>query len=199
MGSAPQFEKEEYSRAAQYLSHFVWDSIGDVVVKARAAMTWLQASARTIIRNGTEVIRWTVPSGFPVSQAYSEQASHRIRTNLCGNAFLRINVDTDTPDINRHKNGVAPNFIHSYDASHLTLVTVAAAAEGMSLAMIHDDYGTHAADAARLYQLIREIFVDMYESFDPLSDFAALYDLPTPPERGDLDLRSVMDSPYFFS
>lgn len=199
MGLAPQFEKEEYARAAQYLSHFVWDAIGEVVVKAREAMTWLQQSARKIIHGGTEVIRWTTPSGFPVSQAYSEQESHRIRTNLCGNAFLRISMDTDTPDVNRHKNGVAPNFVHSYDASHLTLVTVAASLEGLSLAMIHDDYGTHAADAARLYTLIREVFVAMYESFDPLSDFAALYDLPEPPTRGDLDLRSVLASPYFFS
>lgn len=199
LGKATEFAKTDYSQASQYLSHFVWDSIGDVVVKAREAMTWLQQGARTLIKQGIDVIRWTTPSGFLVCQAYDEQESHRIRTNLCGNAFLRINVDTDCPDIGRHKNGIAPNFVHSYDASHLTLVTCAAAEQGLHLAMIHDDYGTHAADAQALYQLIREVFVAMYETHDPLEDFAQRYALPAPPQKGSLDLKSVLDSPYFFS
>jgi DNA-directed RNA polymerase len=199
LGKAKEFEKEEYNKAAQFLSHFVWDAIAEVVVKAREAMNWLQACARQIIKNGDEVIRWKVPSGFPVAQRYHEQDSHRIRTNLCGNAFLRISIDNETPDINRHRNGVAPNFVHSYDASHLALTTVAAEAEGLHLAMIHDDYGTHAADAAALYRIIREVFVAMYESSSPLEELAAAYNLPQPPELGDLDLRAVLNSPYFFS
>lgn len=198
-GKAPVFSKEEYSAAAQYLSHFVWDSIADVVVKAREAMGWLQAAARQIIKSGADAVRWVTPTGFPVAQYYQEQESHRIRTRLCGNAFLRLNVDTDAPDPRRHKNGVAPNFVHSYDASHLALTAVAAAAEGMHLAMIHDDYGTHAADAAKLYRIIREVFVAMYENNDPLAELAERYDLPEAPARGTLDLRAVLSSPYFFS
>jgi len=199
IGKAKEFAKEEYARAAQYLSHFVWDAIAEVVVKAREAMAWLQAGARKIIRDGNEAIRWVTPSGFPVAQYYQEQNSHRIRTNLCGNAFLRLSVDSDAADGHRHRNGVAPNFIHSYDASHLHLVTVAAAAEGLHLAMIHDDYGAHAADAGRLYRIIREVFVAMYENCDPLLAFASAYDLDPPPSRGNLDLRQVLQSPYFFS
>lgn len=198
-GFAVEFEKEDYGAAAQYLSHYVWDAIGEVVVKAREAMTWLQSGARSIIKGGQDVITWTVPSGFPVIQRYQEQDGHRIRTNLCGSAFLRLSVDNEHPDSNRHKNGVAPNFIHSYDASHMTLVIVAAAAEGLDLAMIHDDYGTHASDAAKLYRIIREVFVSMYEGCEPLTAFASAYDLPAPPASGDLDLRDVLTSPYFFS
>jgi DNA-directed RNA polymerase len=199
MGKATEFAKEEYHQAAQYLSHIVWEAIGEVVVKAREAMDWLQTGARRIIAGGESVIRWKTPSGFPVAQYYQEQENHRIRTNLCGNAFLRINVDGDSPDINHHKNGISPNFIHSYDASHLSLVTVAASLEGLDLAMIHDDYGTHAADAHRLYTLIREVFVSMYESSEPLEAFQQAYSLPKPPSKGDLDIRDVLLSPYFFS
>jgi DNA-directed RNA polymerase len=198
-GKATEFAKPEYGAAARYLSHFVWDAIAEVVVKAREAMAWLQGAARRIIGEGGAEIAWTVPSGFPVFQQYQEQENHRIRTNLCGNAFLRVYVDTEEPDSARHKNGVAPNFIHSYDASHLALTTVAAAVEGMSLAMIHDDYGTHAADAAKLYRIIREVFVAMYEGCSPLEDFAASYGLPSPPTKGTLDLKAVLSSPYFFS
>jgi len=199
LGKATEFAKEEYGPAAQFLSHFVWDAIAEVVVKAREAMAWLQSAARRIIGDGSDEIVWTTPSGFPVFQQYAEQETHRIRTNLCGNAFLRISLDADGPDRNRHRNGVAPNFIHSYDASHLALVTVAAAGEGLDLAMIHDDYGTHAADAARLYRIIRETFVAMYEGCDPLGEFAERYGLPAPPGKGTLNLHAVLDSPYFFS
>ena len=199
MGKATEFAKEEHGKAAQFLSHFVWDAIGDVVVKAREAMTWLQQCAKTIIKSGEETVRWVSPSGFPVIQTYAERQEHRIRTLLCGSAFLRLEIDTETPDRNRHKNGVAPNFVHSADAAHLHLVAVAAAAEGMDLALIHDDYGTHAADAARFYRIIREVFVAMYERNDPLKEFAARYDLPEPPAMGHLNLRDVLNSAYFFS
>ncbi|ADD21661.1 DNA-dependent RNA polymerase [Caulobacter phage Cd1] len=199
MGKCPEFAKEEYGKAAQFLSHFVWDAIGDVVVKAREAMNWLQQCAKTIIKDGEETVRWVSPSGFPVVQLYAARQEHRIRTHLCGSAFLRLEVDTDIPDRNRHKNGVAPNFVHSCDAAHLHLVAVAAAAEGMDLALIHDDYGTHAADAARFYRIIREVFVAMYEGCDPLKEFAARYDMPPPPEMGTLNLRDVLNSAYFFS
>jgi DNA-directed RNA polymerase len=199
VGKVPEFAKEEYGGAARYLSHFVWDSIADVVVKAREAMSYLQQCARSIIKDGKEAIRWTTPSGFPVIQYYQEQDIHRINTKLCGNAKIRVCADNDKADINSHKNGVAPNFVHSLDSSHLQQVTVVAAYEGMSLMMIHDEYGTHAADAGRLYKITREVFVAMYENNDPLEQFAKAYDLPPPPPKGDLDLRLVLQSPYFFS
>lgn len=201
-GKTPEFPKEEYGKAAQYLSHFVWDGIGDVVVKAREAMDWLQACSTKIIKGGEDEIMWVAPSGFPVLQTYREQDVHRVRTNLCGSAFLRLNLDNDTPDKSRHKNGVAPNFIHSHDGAHLALTAVAGRAERMSLAFIHDDYGTHAADAEGLYRLIRSTFVRMYEEHDPLEDFYARYahhGLAKPPAKGSLDIRLVLESPYFFS
>lgn len=198
MGKAPEFEKAEYRPAAQYLSHFVWDAIGEVVVKAREAMKWLQQSTKGIL-NTNELIRWTSPSGFPVVQGYAASDEHRIRTNLCGSAFLRTYKETQRPDGNRHRNGVAPNFIHSFDAAHLHLVAVTAKAKGMDLAMIHDDYGTHAADAQEFYDIIRDEFIGMYSMSDPLQEFADKYSLSSPPEKGTLDLEQVRESLYFFS
>lgn len=198
MGLIPEFAKEEYSEAAQYLSHHVWEAIGHVVVKASEAMKWLQQATKPILADRNDV-RWVSPSGFPVIQTYQSVEEHRIHTQLCGGAKLRTFAETATPDKNRHKNGVAPNFIHSFDAGHLHLVAVAAARMGMALAMIHDDYGTHADDAEAFYHIIRWEFVRMYEKADYLQDFADRYDLPEPPAKGNLDLRLVLESPYFFS
>jgi DNA-directed RNA polymerase len=198
-GKAPEFSREEYGAAAQFLSHFVWEAIGEVVVKATDAMEWLQKNTKTILSQDTGV-RWMTPIGFPVIQYYQEQDLHRINTKLCGNTKIRVNQDSqDKPSLSNHKNGIAPNFIHSHDAAHMKLVILAAAAEGMALAMIHDDFGTHARNAATLYRIIREQFVAMYEGHDPLADLAAAYELTSPPEKGSLDLRQVLISPYFFS
>lgn len=196
-GKAPEFAKEDYHPAARYLSKFVWEAISEVVVKADEAMVWLQNASRLILQD-RDHIRWITPSGFPVIQRYQKIEHARIRTRLNGPALLRMGYETDKADKSAHKNGIAPNFVHGMDAAHMGAVAIAASQEGMSLAMIHDDFGTHAADAPRFAKIIRETFVAMYEGSDPLADLAALYDLPAPPKRGSLDLRRVLDSPYFF-
>lgn len=202
-GKVPEFAKDEYRRASGFLSFPVWDSIGDVVVKAREAMEWLQEAAGLIIRAGHSQIIWHSPSGFPVIQSYWEQIDHRIHTKLCGSTKILVPSESKDANLRKHRNGVAPNFVHSLDAAHLTMTINAATSEGITaLAMIHDDYGTHAADAPVMYRLIREVFVAMYESNDPLQQFAAAYaevQFPEQPSKGDLDLRMVLESEYFFS
>ena len=200
-GKFPELDKSKHEAAADYLSRRVWAAICDVVVKAREAMDWLQNASTTILRDGYTTIRWITPSGFPVEQVYWETTEHRINSKLCGNTKLSLRRDTDTAKKSRHRNGIAPNFVHSLDASHLTIVVNRAAAQGIgAFHMVHDDYGTHAADAAALYRIIREAFVDMYTEHDVLSEFHRAYPgLPEPPAFGDLDIRQVLDSPYFFS
>lgn len=197
-GKAPEFAKEEYHPAARMLSRFVWEAIGEVVVKADEAMDWLQRAATNILKDNDH-ISWVTPTGFPVIQRYAKEERTRIRTRLCGNALLHIKRETEEADGNHHRNGIAPNMVHSLDASHMALVALAAGREGMALAMIHDDFGTHAADAPRFYTIIRETFVAMYENNDPLGDFADKYGLSGVPQPGRLDLRQVLSSPYFFS
>ncbi|WAX24041.1 DNA-dependent RNA polymerase [Xanthomonas phage F5] len=200
-GKFPSLDKALYGPAARFLSKRMGEAIADTVVAAAGAMEWLQRGSGSILNQGYDRIRWITPSGFPVVQVYWESEEHRINTKLCGNAKLSLRKSTDAVKKSRHRNGIAPNFVHSLDASHLTLVVNAAKAEGIdAFAMIHDDFGTHAADSAALYRIIREVFVAMYERHDVLSAFHSAYPfLPEPPPMGELDLRQVLDSPYFFS
>ncbi|QGH45059.1 DNA-dependent RNA polymerase [Bacteriophage Titan-X] len=200
-GKFPALDKALYGLAARFLSKRMGDAIADTVVAAAGAMAWLQKGSTTILNQGYDRIKWITPSGFPVTQVYWESEEHRINTKLCGNAKLSIRKSTDEVKKSRHRNGIAPNFVHSLDASHLTLVTIACKDEGIdAFAMIHDDFGTHAADSAAMYRIIREVFVAMYERHDVLSAFHSAYPfLPEPPPMGDLDLSQVIDSPYFFS
>ena len=74
------------------------------------------------------------------------------------------------------------------------------------MAMIHDDFGVHAADAEEFYDLIRVTFVRMYYERDWLTVWKKeqerlddSLELPDPPRMGTLDVLQVLDSPYFFA
>lgn len=203
-GKAPEFGREDWRSASSELMNHVWPAIGDVVIKGREAMDYLRRASRLIllcVGAGEPVVRWTSPSGFPGTQAYFQQKIHRINTRLAGQTKIRVFSETEDPDNNRHANGMAPNFVHSLDAAHLHLTTVAMAEAGVTnLAMIHDDFGTHAANAETLFRVIREQFVEMYETNDPLAQLRERYPyLPEPPSRGSLDIREVLRSEFFFA
>lgn len=199
------FQSSEYGKASQVLMQAVWPAIGDVVVKGREAMEWLRKSARLILATHQEgedaLITWISPSGFPACQAYYAAEVHRINTKLHGDMKIRVHTELDEPDVTRHASGLAPNFVHSMDAAHLHLTTACCAASGIdAVAMIHDDYGTHAANAQLLFEIIRERFVWMYEHNDPIVAFHEKYPAtPKPPTKGSLDIREVLKSRYFFS
>jgi len=205
VGKSPEFEVAERWPAAQLLMGHGWDAIATVVIKAREGMDWLKASATAIIKSrGDEldgVISWESPSGFLATQSYFDIEEHRVRTRLHGVTRLLVVSETDSASVKRHAAGLAPNFVHSMDAAHLHLTAAAGASLGIdALAMIHDDYGTHAANTQKLFMLIRVCFVDMYTQHDPIADFAKLYpECKAPPSRGGLDINEVIYSDYFYS
>ena len=195
--------REHYSAAA-YLMDFVWPAISAVVVKGKQAMSWLDKAGKQIIKNKGDVegaITWVTPSGFLASQAYYEYEEHNVATKLHGHVRIKVLVDSPDASPSRHSLGISPNFIHSMDASHLHLTTARMAKEipNVSLAMIHDSFGTHAADTEVLFNVLRDEFVKMYQNNDPLQDFANKYKLPAPPAKGKLDLEEVRRSLYVFS
>jgi DNA-directed RNA polymerase len=161
-------------KATHALAKLVWSSIGDVVVKAREGMSWLQSLARARAKAG-QAMQWVTPSGFVVVQAYRDHSGNRIKTRFAGSL---IYLKDPTPGLNFDENrqalAVAPNFVHSLDASALMLTVGAGLDEGItSWAMIHDSYGTHAADTDRMATILREQFVRMYREHGVLAEFAA--------------------------
>lgn len=68
-----------------------------------------------------------------------------------------------------------------------------------SFMVIHDDYGTHAADAELMYRAIRESFRDLYE-LDPLKRLAEELegDVPPLPDYGSWKPSQVIESRHFF-
>ncbi|KAI0227992.1 DNA-directed RNA polymerase [Massospora cicadina] len=118
-------------------------------------------------------------------------------------------------------NAFPPNFVHSLDASHMMMMTLAMQKENLFFASIHGSYWTHAlSDILAINVLLdedeNELTNDPYElangsfpSKEALevvstkkegSNFVAWIDLeflPLPP-RGEYDLSQVAKSEYFF-
>jgi DNA-directed RNA polymerase len=199
-------------RAALWLGPILWESIKEVVVAATGAMEWLQETALLLSKLKTPIY-WTTPLGFPVRQDYYKDKRKRIETTLCGKRFVAI-LQERTNELDRQwqKRGIAPNFVHSMDATHMFATVFSAASVGVdAFAMVHDSYATHAADASTLAEHLRRNFVGLYTSFDVLQEFhdaaaerlsghpELLEQLRPVPPRGGLDLTGVVRSLYFFA
>ncbi len=201
---------DELNGAMLFLATQVWAAISDVVIAAKEAMSWLQSVARLCNSFG-KPIHWTTPTGFVVLQDYRDPKSNRIATKFQGSmVWFSSNEDSNKLNTKRQVTAIAPNFVHSMDASALIRTVVRCRSEGItSFAMIHDSYGTHAANTDRLGQYLREEFVRMYSERDILADFleevlvqlpeSARDNAPELPPKGGLDLSLVLQSKYFFA
>lgn len=198
---------DELKKAIGFLSSLVWESIGDVVIAAKDAMGWLQKTARVVGKENLP-LHWTTPSGFVVFQGYMDLRSRRIKTKIAGHLVKpRVFEETDKVNVSKQATSISPNFVHSMDAAAMFLTIVALSMLGLtSFAMIHDSYAVHACDTTLLADTLREQFVEMYEG-DPLGRFREqiIENLGTDegieplPGKGDLDLRAILKSDFFFA
>lgn len=193
-------------KAAQYMGGLIWDSVGEVVVKARQAMDWLQEASKVASSEGLP-INWTTPVGFLVQQAYRVPTVKKVDTTFNSQRIvLRYQHGVGKIDSRRQASGISPNWVHSLDAAHLMKTIMRCHFEGIrSFSMIHDSYGTHAGNAASMARYLREEFVLMYSQVDVLGRFKEELEaqtgetLPNLPPKGNLDLNQVLDSPFFFA
>jgi len=198
------FEKNTMFRHSLFLSPIIWSSISEVVIAARAAMDWIQ-DCSSVVGKDNHGLEYVSPIGFPVLQKTMKYDSKKIETQIGGRLQLRIATSTKEINVRKQRQGSSPNLVHHVDACHMMMTINAAAAEGITeFAMIHDDFGTHAADAEILQRCIRSTFVELHTNNDILGDFKREQEertgltLPDVPARGDLVLEDIIKSPYFF-
>ena len=119
-------------------------------------------------------------------------------------APMKYSAQSSSGGIRATRAGVSPNFVHALDSCHM-MMTLEQMGEDVSWAIIHDSFGCHAADSARLAQILRSTFVELYEKNDVLADFKRDVErdtglkLPDPPPRGALDIAVVLKSKFFFA
>nr|WP_256017325.1 DNA-directed RNA polymerase [Roseomonas sp. GC11] len=197
--------------AAAWLTPILWESIGEVVVAARQAMDWLREVARVVTSEGLPVT-WFAPDGLPIQQDYREDDVKRIDTVLFGTLRLQTHVAVPTDRINKaaHATGIAPNFVHSQDAAMLREYVRLAALNGIqAFNLIHDSFGTLAADVDMMRACLRAAMRGLYEYRDCLGELrdhlrAQVPEkkqsfITDPPAPGSLDLSVLEEAEYMFA
>lgn len=196
-------------QAMGLMAKLLWRSVNRVVVKAAEAMDWLQKAASLVAKEGHRV-SWRTPLGFLVEQGYVAMQEKLVETAFAGKEKVRLTItsETVTPDVRKQSSGIAPNYVHSLDSSHLML-TVARSPDIKSWAVIHDSFGTLPSRTQSLFMYVRVAFMELYSQHDVLEDFRGqilqqldpdkIEQLPSLPTKGNLDLTSVLRSGYCFA
>ena len=199
---------DDLFKATAYLTPIVWDSINDVVVKARDIMDFLKSIARLVASENLPVC-WTTPKlNFPVQMMCYKTESKRVKTKM-GDSIVKLSIASQTNVIDKRKTAqsVCPNFIHSLDASVLQLAVVKAKEAGVdNFSMIHDSFGCTVPENKIMADAIRDSFCEIYKE-DVLLNFANemkemlseknLKKFPKMPVKGNLDLEQVNKSVFF--
>ena len=204
----PNIFGDDLFTVTQYLAGHIWDSISGVIVSARKVMDYVK-SVGDVYSGMNRHMEWVTPTGWVVMQQYREVQQKRIKTHINGDV-VSLSFPKDKEDtINKQRTGLGSslNFIHSLDASAMTRTINKATQVGIvDFAMVHDSYGTHSSMMPQLSNILREEFVSMYEEHDVLDELRThaiktlgTEDVPLPPSKGNLDIRNVLKSDYFFA
>ncbi|KAK7317761.1 hypothetical protein RJT34_02254 [Clitoria ternatea] len=191
----------ELFAAACYAAKTTLTALEEMFEAARSIMSWLGDCAK-VIASTNQAVRWITPLGLPVVQPYRQLGRHLIKTSL---QILTLQRETDKVMVKRQRTAFPPNFVHSLDGSHMMMTSVACKKAGLNFAGVHDSYWTHACDVDEMNRILREKFVELYEApilENLLESFEKTFptlNFPPLPERGDFDLREVLESTYFFN
>jgi DNA-directed RNA polymerase, mitochondrial len=167
---------------------------------------FLREIASRLCKIGKPLI-WASPVGIPIIIDYRKPRYKQMTLPQLGiNHFRKIGVEY-TPELDARgmRDGIVPNVVHACDASLVLMTASACAAEGIELATVHDCFSCLAPHARRMNVIVREQFVKLYTEHDVLAEIyeaaerAGAKNLPTPPERGTLDLNAVKRANYFLS
>ncbi|KAJ9709460.1 hypothetical protein PVL29_001099 [Vitis rotundifolia] len=194
-------DEGELFSASCYAAKTTLTALGEMFEAARSIMSWLGDCAK-VIASENHPVRWNTPLGLPVVQPYRKLGRHLIKTSL---QVLSLQRETDKVMVKRQRTAFPPNFVHSLDGSHMMMTAVACQKAGLNFAGVHDSYWTHACDVDEMNRILREKFVELYETpilENLLEGFQKSFptlNFPPLPERGDFDLREVLESPYFFN
>lgn len=164
--------KTEEKSFSKFLAKYLDRAIDEVAPSSAKYKKWINHIAK-IISNQEKPIQWHTPFiNFQVTQVEYQYKEDRIVTsfNEKKNSTL-IRIYNDKIDTTKQAKGIAPNFIHSLDATHLYLTLLEGSKKGInSFATVHDSFATHACDVETLSQTLKEKFIKLM-NYNILSHF----------------------------
>ena len=160
---------------------------------------------------GDTPLSWVTPSGFKVINKYVPSMVNQNQVRIWNKTFhLNFQYYVDGHDNKAAASAMPPNFVHSLDAAHMSLCVDDLASKGIEFfSMIHDSFGVMAPYVPMLRASIKETFYAIH-SIDQLArlqdraeiimgeQLPAEHPAHSHSQRGDLDIRGVLESEYLF-
>ena len=161
-------------------------------------------TSKLVEGNGNRIISWTTPSGFIVVYKCFTTRQLRCKGTIRGVGRIehRGVEETDFPDARGYASGISPNFTHSMDSSHMSIVIDN---WEYDFAAVHDAFATHAPYIKLLKHITKEAFIQMYDKenfYDYIEDtlLSSKEGLNVEqPMIGKLKIEEVRESDYFFA
>jgi len=152
--SADIFKREVY-KEARLLLHSYYKALNAV---SETPMKFMEETRQ---RQKDEVLSWTTPSGFPVSNDYRKSQSVRIKTLIMGEAVVcRANIDTRDFSQRAARQALPANLVHAYDSA--ILHTVLTSEEWPLIMTLHDCYCIPPAYCDKIQKNIKSTLCGMF-------------------------------------
>lgn len=213
-----EFPDEHIISASRYLAEKTFQCLNNLFTSARQIQNWFDQCS-VVIGKGNHAVEWETPLNFVCIQPYFKvlpqptDMPDKVYHYLCRNSnIMRIS------NVNKQKNGFAPNFVHSLDSVHMMLTSLYCYRKGLTYGSVHDSFWTHACDVEIMSKITREQFIALHSQpiLEDLSNYfidryinrgdltaeqcAKFKSIFTKvPEKGEFDLNDILVSPYFFS
>jgi DNA-directed RNA polymerase, mitochondrial len=198
------FDRSRKTQIAKHISGLIFSSLEELFEKAMKIKRFFDDCSSALGQEGMSV-NWMSPVNFFCRQPYRSSEHIRIGT-FHQEVTLSKTSDADPVNSRKQKLGFPPNFIHSLDAAHMMITARRSQDSGIAFASVHDSYWSHASDIDKLNSLLREGFIELYSN--PIlanlhRDFSICLgsqrgNLPELPSQGELDLKNVRESEFFF-
>lgn len=171
-GSTEEADREKRKVLVPWLVKHLEDALSDKVEKAKECMEWLQKVAKVVAATNQPIV-WRTPSGFVVRHFYGKEQYLRVKTSIDGKTVKPV-IYKRTNNLSEREQlqGIAPNFVHSMDASANTetIIRMALDSKHPPITAIHDAYGTVAGAMWQLFGAVRTAFLWVH-SVDVLEEY----------------------------
>ena len=196
------FLADDVWKVAKFLVTLNDRAIQEVVKGARIGQEFLKEVTKDLVKGGEYVRYFTPYRDFPVIQKIYKEKVNRVYTQL---GYLSLRSETDVIDSRKMVSGIAPNYIHSLDATLLAMVLMRLYNDyGIrDFHFIHDQYGVPITYVPILVKVIKECYVELF-GINPLQHTLAQLYKGEPKDVTEVmlntfDLKEVLDSEYIFS
>lgn len=143
----------------------IYKRLNETLGPLQAGVKWVCDSAGKISGKGNVEIRWPTPDGFTALQRKVKGEKRDLACRLSNGLMLELDIldfTKNIPNTAKHRSAIAPNIIHSLDATHLRMVAIRLAELLLPMIFIHDSFATHVNHRAVLYEIIIDTFIELY-------------------------------------